>query len=370
MFYKLLNFILVYILSVINFAIILSPLLFFIIPVMITNSPYIKSSSILTIVLLTFFIVSCLMIFIMFLDYLFGFSSRHYIKGTKEYTKIKNYDAMTDIFEDIKLYFNRPNVKLMILNSTDVNAFAIGNMKKQYVVLTTGLITQYLMENPNRNDFLKSMKCIIGHEMSHLINKDYLPGLLLKINEMATNFISNIILQVFQIIINILSYVPIVGRIIAGIILNLYKLLDFIISFFYKYIILVIYKFIQLKISREREFRCDLQSAMVNGGENMAKALMPLGENGYVTIFSTHPKTSARVNRVKDVISMSDIIRPEKGNSFINFLSIMFILFLPLIIYRYMDIKGLVENYNDIVSHIKFSIVVFKINFNNFFKIH
>ncbi len=367
MVYKLLNFILVYILSIINFVIILSPLLLFVVPIMISQSKYIKSDSTLTVVLMMFFVISVVMIIIMLFDFLFGFSSKHFLKDTKEYTKLKDYDILEGVFEDIKLQFNKHNVKLLISSSDDANAFAVGNMGKQYIVLTKGLITTYLMQMKGKEYFLNSMKCIMGHEMSHLINKDYLPALLLQINEDATGFVSKIIFMFFNIFINILQYVPFVGTIAASIIKNLYNFLDFLISFFYKYVILSIYKFIQLKISREREYRCDIQSAQASGGKLMATALSALGENGYMTIFSAHPKTVSRIQKVSNIEKIYTVIKPQRGNSIINFLSIAFILFLPLLIYKYMDIKGLVENYNDIVLHIKMSIMFLKIKITSYF---
>ena len=367
MIYKLLNFILVYILSIINFVIILSPLLLLIIPIMISQSEYIKSDSTLTVVLMMFFIMSIVMIIIILLDYLFGFSSKHFLKGTKEYTKLKDYDIFEETFEDIKLQFNKRNVKLLISSSDDANAFAVGNMGKQYIVLTKGLITTYLMQMKGKEYFLNSIKCVIGHEMSHLINRDYLPALLLQINEEATGFVSKIIFVFFNIFINILQYVPFIGRILASLIKNIYNFLDFLISFFYDYVILSIYKFVQLKISREREYRCDMQSAQASGGKLMATALSALGENGYMTIFSSHPKTASRIQRVSNVEKIYTIIKPQKGNSIINFIFIAFILLLPILIYRYMDIKGLVENYNDVVSHIKMSIMFLKIRITSYF---
>lgn len=370
MFYKLLNFILVYILSIFNFVIILSPIFILVLPIWITQSEYIKSDSTLTLVLMMFFTTSCIMVFVIFLDWLFGFSSKHYITGTKEYNKLKDYEVLEEPFEDIKLRFGKPNVKLMISDSQEVNGFAVGNMKKQYIVLTKGLITTYLIKLKDKKYFLNSMRCIMGHEMSHLLNRDYLPTLLLRINEQATEFVSNIILQIFNIIINILQYIPIVGRILAVLIMNIYKAIDFIISFFYKYVILSIYKLIQLKISRQREYRCDLQSAKACGGELMADTLSALGENGYITIFSTHPKTKDRTNKVRNVKQINTVLKPQFGNKTVNFLSVLFILILPLIIYYYMDIKGLVENYNDIAEHIKFNILILKMKVNNFFNIH
>lgn len=360
MFYKLLSFILVYILSIFNFAIILSPLLFFIVPAILSQGDYVKSTSIITIVLLVFFIISCLTVLIIFVDFIFGFSLRVFTKTAKDYRKVENYDILEPVFDDIKTYFAKHRVKLLISDSNEVNAYAVGNMGRQYIILTQGLINHYLMEFESKEYFLNCIKSILGHEMSHLVNKDYLPGLLLTINEKSTNFVSKIILGIFNIFINILQYVPFFGKIISVLIIKIYNLFDFLISFFYKYIILSIYKFIQLKIDREKEYRCDKQSSMVCGGDLMAQALSSLGESGYTTIFSTHPKTSSRVKAVKNIKKTYEIIKPQFGNGFVNFLSVLFILFSPIIIFYFMDLKGLVDNYNEICLKISYTIMNIK----------
>ncbi len=361
MVYKLLSFILVYILSIVNFVIILSPLLIFIIPIMISQSEYIKSDSTLTIILLMFLIVSLLMILFMIIDFLFGISTRHFLKDTKEYTKLKDYDVLEGVFEDIKLQFNKHNVKLLISSSEEANAFAIGNMGRQYIVITKGLISAYLIQLKDKEYFLSCIKCIMGHEMSHLINKDYLPALLLQMNENATDIVSKIIFTCFNIIINILQLIPFVGGLLASFIITIYNGIDFIISFFYKYIILSIYKFFQLKISRENEYRCDIQSSEANGGEMMAKALSIFGEEGYTTIFSTHPKTSSRIAKVKNIEQSYGIIKPRCGNALINFIFVLFMILVPILIYQFMNIKGLIENYYDIESHIRMQFIFLKI---------
>ena len=99
----------------------------------------------------------------------------------------------------------------------------------------------------------------------------------------------------------------------------------------------------------------------------MAVALSVLGENGYTTIFSTHPKTSSRIEKVKNISREYGIISPQWGNALINTIFITFMLLLPILIYRFMDIKGLVENYQDIISHIKMQITFLKIRLTSSF---
>jgi len=356
----------VYILSIVNFLIILSPLLFFIVPFIVANSDYINSNSVTTLILLALFITSCITVLAIICDFLFGFSTRFFVKNTKEFHKIKNYDVMERVFDDVKLQFNQPNVKLLISNSSEVNAFAIGNMGKQYIVLTMGIVSQYLIGSKDREDFLQQIKGIMGHEMSHLINKDYLPGLLLKMNEIATDCLSRIILIFFQFVINVLQIIPVAGRGFAAIVLYVHKIFDFFISFSYKYILLPIYNLIQLKISRVREFRCDAQSAMAVGGKTMAKALEALGESGYTTIFSTHPKTADRIKHVKNISGSGYIIRPDRFNTIINFLFVLFLLLLPLLLCSYINFTDLADKYDSVLSRILFRVHSFSLRIRYF----
>ena len=345
MFYKLLYFILIYLLTIIDFVIILLPLWVMLVPIYLSFDNHISKATLITVILLVLLVASCLVLIIMFFDFLFAFSVKGHIKNSKEYMKIKNYDVFKDIFEDIKLHFNNHKVKLMIEESTVENAYAVGNLGRQYIIITKGLVNMYLMELKNAKYFLTCMKCIMGHEMSHLINKDYLPGLILSINERAIRFVSTIIYKFFNIFIVALNYIPFIGSIFSNIVLFIYNLIDRTINFFYKYIILSIYKFLQLKISRTAEYRCDLQSAKINGGVNMAQTLSALGESGYSTIFSSHPKTSDRMKYVKDIEKVDIIIKPEFGNGIINFISILFMLTIPLILYYFINLKVLENDY-------------------------
>lgn len=368
MVYKLLSFILVYILSIVNFAIILLPLMFFLVSIFVFKNNLIDTQSIVSIILFVFFIISCLMNFIILLDFLFGFSSKKFLKNTQSYEKFKEYEILTNIFNEIKIAFNRPNVKLLISNSGSVNAFAVGNMKKQYVVLTQGLINKYLLELKATDNFLLAIRCIIGHEMSHLINKDYLPTLLLEINEYSTKIVSKIIYMFFRIFLVMFRIIPFFGKIFSYIIFGLYKIINFSLLFFYKYVIIPVYKLIYLKINRSKEFRCDMQSSLVNGGLNMASALSILDDSGYITLFSSHPKTKKRINYIKNIKPINGTIKPVRGNNLINLIAVLFIILIPVILYYLIDFEHVRQNCKDVIETYKFQLYLMKLKINSFLK--
>ncbi|MDR2527154.1 MAG: M48 family metalloprotease, partial [Rickettsiales bacterium] len=107
----------------------------------------IEKGAVISVVLLIFLFVNVIVLIAVFLDLMFGFTTKSFIKNTTPYLKIKNYDLLTPVFEDLKLQFNRNDVELMVSNSEQINAFAVGNFKKQYVIITKGLVSCYLMAN-------------------------------------------------------------------------------------------------------------------------------------------------------------------------------------------------------------------------------
>lgn len=343
MFSKVLSFTLVYILSVINFLIIMTPMAFIFFGEMFVNS---TNSYTLSLVLLSISGTSFLMLLFLLFDFLFSSSVRHYKKVSKLARKSKDYKIFNEIFEDVKKKFGKENVELYINNSSEINAFAVGSLRKNIIVLTTGILNSYSKQTENNEKYLLSIKGILGHEMSHIINKDYFTALLLIVNQRAVDFMSKIIFLFFNIIIRLISIIPFIGITLANIIMNIYSCINWLIGFFYKKIMMKIYNFIKLQISKEIEYRADNQGAKVVGGENMSYALSLLGDSGYFTLFSSHPATRNRVKKTKSV-EKSDRIRAVFGSDFAFLLSFALIIYITVITYKAARVNDLI---NDIRS--------------------
>jgi Zn-dependent protease with chaperone function len=190
-----------------------------------------------------------------------------------------------------------------------VNAYAVGSFRKNVIILTMGILDDYSGRCNSREQFLKSIEGIIAHEMSHIINKDYFPSLLLVTNERALNFVSKIVLFVFNFLIKIVSFIPIVGKYLAMTIQSIYKAFNYVIGFFYGKIALNVYNFFKLQVGKQIEYRADRQAGLEVGGANMAFALSLLGKSGFFNIFSTHPRTQSRVKRVARIAADDKNIR-------------------------------------------------------------
>lgn len=344
MFSKIFSFILVYILSVANFLVILTPMMFVLLGENLLNSygNYTKS-----LIFLSISATSFLMLLFLLFDFCFSSSVRFYKKRSIKYDKNNNYKIFERIFDNIKKKFNKKNVQLYISNSNEVNAFAVGSLRQNIIVLTTGLIDSYSSRIKNNNQFLLSIEGIIGHEMSHIINKDYFTALLLIVNERAVNFISKIIFIFFNFLIRIINLIPLIGNYISNIILILYKILNFLISFFYKKIMINIYKFIQLQISKNIEYRADKQGAKAIGGKNMAYTLSLLGESGYFTIFSSHPATKNRVEKVKNIELSEKKISSVFISNIIFLLSFILIIYIIYYTFKLAKVDLLIQDFNN-----------------------
>lgn len=335
MFAKPLNLILVYIVTVFNVIILASPVLAVAVPFMdfsdnsltIDYNLYYK---IKTAFIFLAFAVSFLMLAYFFLDFLFGFSVRSSLKNCTRHEKLKDYDFLSDVFDQVKNKFDEKYVRLYVKNSDEINAFAVSSLGGKAIVLTRGLINHYLIECSDPKKFLYALRSIIAHEMSHLVNKDFLPTFLIIANQKVTNFISNILRLAFNFIAEVLRVLPYGGNAMYNAMHNVHTILNVVINSFNRFVVFNFYEFLRRFVSRSIEYRCDRQAAKAFGGQNMSFALSMLGESGYFTLFSTHPRTIKRMEKVREIELSDSVIRPSFIDSLSNYLAFMFLMVICL----------------------------------------
>lgn len=364
MFAKPFSLILVYIVTIFNVVILGAPILAAAAPFMsfgnnVIGIDYDTFSKIKFAFLLLAFTVSFLMLVYLVFDFLFGFSVRSSLKGCVRYEKIKDYDFLTDIFDQVKNKFGEKGVKLYIKNSDEVNAFAVSSLGVRAIVLTRGLINRYLVECPDPKMFLYALRSVLAHEMSHLVNKDFLPAFLIITNQKITNLVSRIMLIIFNFFVRILRFLPYGGRASGRVMVDIYSILNFAITAFNRFIVYNVYEFLRRFISRSIEFRCDRQAGRAFGGQNMALALSMLGESGYFTLFSTHPRTKARIKKVENVKIEDKIVRPRFIDSLSNYFSLMFLVIICLYFAKQAQVDLMLREYirNHEIIHRKLSML-------------
>ncbi len=348
MFAKPLKLLLIYILTVINIAFLVTPIIASVAPLIdFTKNgiqiDYSLAQKIKIIISILIFAVSFLMLFYIFIDFVFGFSLRASLKNCKRYDKIKGYEFLKEIFIQTQEKFNCKGVKLYIKNSNEINAYALGSMSTGVIVLTRGIIDNFLVSSNDSKEFLISLRSIIAHEMSHLINRDFLPTFFVITNQKATNLVSRILHFIFYFQINFFQKVPYIGKLYSSTIYYIYIIINFILTLFNKYLVLTIYNFLNKFASRSIEYRCDLQASQAFGGLNMVSALEKLGKSGYFTIFSTHPRTKSRINHVKFVKQSNEIITPKFTDKLSNYIAIMMLLIICLYFAKQANIDQLVR---------------------------
>jgi hypothetical protein len=293
------------------------------------------------------------MLIYIFFDFIFGFSVRSITKNCKDYKKLNDYDFLEPILEKTKKVFGVKKVNLLIENSDAINAFAVASTGNKNIVLTTGIIEHFLDLSNDRDEFTNSVSGVMGHEMSHLVNKDFLPGLLLKASERATIFVSILVHFLFRIITKIITLIPGIGIPLNNLIVRIYNLTNKIIMFFHRYIVVNLYMFTLKQISKSIEYRCDRESCYAFGNSGISTALSFLGDNGYFTLFSTHPSTKSRIQRANKITKIKNRIRVSIINRLSNAVSILAIVYVSVVAGLYADIPHLIQMYGDNMTKIQ-----------------
>lgn len=288
-------------------------------------------------------------------DSVLGITLRRLRKGCKLFNKATYIDGHEDIlksFEWLKDKFGVSKVKLYLDPDTKtINAYAVGSFTGSAVIITLGLINHIQNNTSSRDEFVDSVCAILGHEMAHLTNKDFFPGLLISASE-AVNFkISRMIRWAFLIISKLCLLIPFFGRPISMLIIASYNMVNSILMAFFRFIFMPIYRFLQKMFSRAIEYRCDRESAYAYGGQKMAKALGMLGKGGYFSLFSTHPATKSRIQAVQGILPKSGTIRPGIINSLSTLISIVAILFVFSFSTKMADIPNMQERFVSKIYH-------------------
>jgi Zn-dependent protease with chaperone function len=350
---KPLIFVLTFFLAIINLMVALVPLQLLLTPFTYLFPAMMEKIGMDIMLLILLFITSYMIAYLL-LDWLFAFTVRAYTRNTlplHKATSIYGHQDIADSFAWLLKRFQLRNVELRINGDVNtINAYAIGSMRRKVVVLTMGLVNHIHNESHNHDQYVDAIRGILGHELSHLANKDYLPALLTIANETAIHIIDKIIFYIFKIISKIIWIIPFIGTPLSHLIMLIYKTIDSVLMGIYKLIFMPIYRFLQKTLNRSVEFRCDRDAAFAFGGSRIATGLAMLGPGSYFSIFSTHPRTKTRIRKVEKITSKPGYIRPSIITWLLNLASLLFIVYVWYMLTLVAPIDDILEELRSLTS--------------------
>lgn len=345
MFGKVISFIIVFALCVVNFIILTLPISLLLAPLFVFGDRDIQFNIITISYFLVFIIITLMLVYLLF-DMVFGFTVRMLTKGAEDHKKLDDYEFLKDIFRDVKAKFGNPKVELYVSPSMQPNAYAIGSIRRKVIVITESLMLKFVSKAKTKEDFHRAVTGVVGHEMSHLVNMDYLPTFLLLANEKSTKALSKFIYFFIRIFITIASIIPFFGSIFANLFVTIYSIINSFLFFFHKHIIMNVFEFIKRWVSRGIEYRCDTQSAQAMGKEGMEKCLEFLGGKSYFSLFSTHPNSKKRLANIREVRQKQGLVRPKFMDRLANTVVLMSLLLGFTYCGKKSDLPMLYEEYN------------------------
>ena len=365
MFAKPFIFLLTFMLTIANFIFLLIPASVVFFPLYIIYNDFFKNT--LSDVVFLFVSMVCVFTLLyMFFDMLFGFTAKFFNKRARPVgimTAIPRLDEIIQSFQWLRKKFGMENTRLLIdTDGNIINAYAIGGSNNQTVTLTLGLIFEiHRKYHDDEELYVKAIEGIMGHELSHLANKDFLPGLLTASSYTINQWVANSIRIMLLIIANVLLFIPFIGWYIKFFIYKIYNLVTLVCDKFMKWLYMPIHSFFMKWFGRSIEYRCDKDSAHVVGGYSMVLGLAALGKGSYFSIFSTHPRTVSRIKKVENIKTRGASIRPSIFNSIANGISLLTIVIVMYMATFSVDWDNLERNYmKDVYTPTKIKIDAIK----------
>ena len=309
----------------INFLVILLPFYLLIIPLILQDKEAINFSANMFVYIMIFMFIFT--IIYLFVDMFFGFTLKNI---TQDCILIedddKDFKLYKQVFNETLEKFDLKNVELLLKSSDEVNAFAIFSFRKKYVIITSAMIDHISNTYSNLEEQKNALRGLIAHELSHLLNWDSLPNIILLSGQNVAYYLSLTLTTIMDFIITIFSYIP-VTAIFALIFRLLFLGLNWALVSFYNFILYPIYLFIERFLGRLVEYRSDYQSAQALSWEPMYAclySLMMLDGNTYHSNFSTHPNTISRILNIYKAEKSLEII---EASFFTKYFSILFVSF-------------------------------------------
>lgn len=281
----------------VNFLVILLPFYLLIIFTILSaedNQSFLVSNNIFIYTSIFMFILTIIYLFI---DLFFGFTVKSVIKDCKDISNLEGFSLHKELFEETLNEFDMSDVKFLLQESEEVNAYAVSTLRRKYVIVTTAMLNHITTSFENIEDQKLALKGMIAHELSHLLNWDSLPNLILLSGQNIAYYLSTALNFVLNIIILILAYIPITA-ILSLAIRIIFNILQMGLNLVYNYILHPSYLVVERFLGRLNEYRSDYQSAEALSWKPMhlcLYSLLLLSGNTYHSKFSTHPDTISRV---------------------------------------------------------------------------
>lgn len=327
------------ILTFFNFLFISIPLYYSFLPIIayVKEQPLSQVSNDIFIYIMLSMIVGTF--FYLVFDMIFGFTVKDITKNTFRIEFMEDYKDHQELFDEVLKQFELKNVSFLLQQSEDINAYAVASFSKKYVIITSGMLRHINKSFDDVEERRSALKGLIGHELSHLINWDFLPNLILMSGHNVSMYIGGILTFILQTIIQIISYIPLIGPLIALGLVFINRTLNFVLDIVYTFILHPLFLLQERYLGRLVEYRSDYQSAQAlhwNDVYLTLYSLLSLNGSTFHSNFSTHPNTISRILKIHN----SSIRREKVSVSFFSkyfglvilvssFLGFIYLVFFP-----------------------------------------
>lgn len=212
--------------------------------------------------------------------------------------------ALKDSFSKLKVRFDLPSAELHVLDSDEINAYALQSPSRQVVVVTRSLLDSFRAfwkeSEAGSEGYRKSVDGVLAHELSHLKNGDYLPQWIYNGVARMSVWLQSFLLGVTGLLSTIIGLVPLIGPLFVLVLTSLGRAITAVVNVLFSHVLPRLIHFLDAPLSRAVEYRCDLQGARAVGDAGylgMLSLASTLGVRNF-RIHDDHPPGIQRVVRL------------------------------------------------------------------------
>ena len=233
-------------------------------------------------------------------DFILGINMKIKQIIIKSYRFGGKYQKMLELpLSLIKTKYQIPHLKLFISDSAKPESYAMASVLEKYVCLSVGMVNALEIRAKSPEEFQILSCVILAKQAYNLKSGNYLPQMLLRINQRVVWFVEKVFGGFFKSLCFVIKFIPVVGVVIADGLKAMHKTTEFFLKMMNK-MLMKIYDGVDFMAMLSIQQKSDEIASKIIGGKYVAHALAVTEEEN-IEMFTFKPRLRKRIEKIEKI---------------------------------------------------------------------